>query len=325
MNFARLQDTRGLIIFEDHLLRYIILFFKRAAHCASRLDYEGKFIAIDRRISCSKSTQLRYRNISSLGGLIWHFIIDVKLVVGLRSISRLPGLKEFCRALQFHPWLRDQWEPIILSCTCESWNTWIEKGPCRPDITILKIATEHWEWSCFRHYRDRFRHWAFQKHPCASCVDKLHQMARNVEYDRIEVALRNYNPTIAFLNCISGTFRRTGTNIASLEPFLMVLRQTKNTRWLAWWAPYIHMQTGFTVAEICRTYIQSSWERDEIEGRVSAPSRIAGTIFEHRDLQHVVENVRTERINLDSMIAHYRRRQNTGNEEAHVASLAVME
>jgi hypothetical protein len=99
----------------------------------------------------------------------------------------------------------------------------MEKGPCRPDFTVLIIATEQWEWTRFRHYRDRFRYRACHKNPCGPCVDNLHQMARNVEYDRIEVALRDYNPTIAFLNCIPRPITRTGFNIASLEPFIMVL------------------------------------------------------------------------------------------------------
>jgi hypothetical protein len=93
-------------------------------------------------------------------------------------------------------------------------------------------------------------------------------MARNVEYDLIEVALWNYNPTIAFLNCISTPFTRTGFNIASFEPFIMVLRLRKNTQWLTWWAPFIHMQSGFNVAEIYQTYIRNSRERDPIEGAI---------------------------------------------------------
>lgn len=71
----------------------------------------------------------------------------------------------------------------------------MEKRPRRPDFTILEIATEQWEWSCFRHYRDSFVHWAFYKNPCGQCVDELRQMAQRVDCDRVEVAVRNYNPT----------------------------------------------------------------------------------------------------------------------------------
>jgi hypothetical protein len=42
MTFARIQDTRGLYVLEDHILRHIILFFTRSAYDASKLDYEKK-------------------------------------------------------------------------------------------------------------------------------------------------------------------------------------------------------------------------------------------------------------------------------------------
>lgn len=318
MTFAQVRDTQGLYIFEDHILRHIILFFTRSAYDASKLDYEEKFLTLQRRISRSRSTSQRYNNISSLAKLIWRFIIETKMDVRLRSVSRLPGLHEFCHCLLSHPWLRKQWEPIILSCTCEFWSTWIEKGPCRPDFTIQKIATEQWEWSCFRHYRDSFRFWALHGNPCKECADKLGVMTRNVEYDRIEVALRHHNSTIPFLRCLSGASIQTRYIIPSLEPFIMVLKQAKNTGWLAWWTPLIHMHTGFTVDEIYQTYLQGSRERDAIEGSTTGPNRIAGTMFEHRDLQHVVENVQGERTSVEHRLAIYRRRPNDTNEEAQV-------
>src|SRR5277367_1146174 len=99
MTFARVQDSRNLIIFKDHLLRYIILYFTRSAYIASRLDYEEKFLALHRRITGSRSSKRRYRNISSLASLIWGFIIDTKMVMGQRSVSRLSWLQEFCQSL----------------------------------------------------------------------------------------------------------------------------------------------------------------------------------------------------------------------------------
>ena len=148
-------------------------------------------------------------------------------------------------------------------------------------------------------------------------------MARNVEYDRIEAALRDYNPTIAFLNCIPRPFTRMGSTIASLEPLIMILRKPKNARWLAWWAPLIHMRTGFAVTEMHQIYIQSSWERDAIEGVIPATRRIAGTRFEHRDLQHVVENIQRERTTVGSGMASYREGRNRASEAARVIPAVV--
>jgi hypothetical protein len=315
MTYARSQDARSMHVFEDHMLRCILLSFTRAAHAASKKDYEEKLHALHRRIVRSKSNKRRYNYLSRLAELIRRFVIDTRMVVGLMSISSLPGLQEFCQFLQPHPWLREQWEPMILSCTCESWSIWVEKIPRRPDFTILEIATEQWEWSCFRHYRDSFVHWAFYQNPCGQCVDELRQMARRVDYDRVEVAVRNYNPTTSFLNCVSRLVTRCH-NIASLEPFIMILRQKKNARWLAWWAPFIHMQTDCTVAEICQIYNQNSRAVDGIDGAISAPTRIANTMFEHRGLQNVVESIQRERVLVDARIAQYRRRQNTRNEAA---------
>lgn len=172
MTFIRLQDVTSLHVFEAHLLRYIILFFTRASHSASKKDYEKKFHIMHRRIVRSKTNVRRYEYISSLAKLILRFLTDTGLNVTLKSKSCLPGLQEFCQSLQAHPWLRKQWEGIVVECTCQCWDTWVAKGPPRPDFTILKIATEQWEWSCFRYYRDCFRFSAFQQNPCRTCVQR---------------------------------------------------------------------------------------------------------------------------------------------------------
>jgi hypothetical protein len=143
-------------------------------------------------------------------------------------------------------------------------------------------------------------------------------MGRNVEYDRIEIALRHHNPTIPFLTCLSETFPRAHYIIPSLEPFIMVLKQEKNARWPVCWTPLIHKHTGFTVDESYRTYLQGSRERDTVEGQTAAPRRLLGTMFDHRDLQHVVENTQGERNSIEHRLTVYLRRRNGTNEAAQV-------
>jgi hypothetical protein len=176
LNLLRLNSSSIALLWEEWL-RWLLLGYKTLGACMSskiiswgtsycfshdrhtmHLSWtmKKKFLTLHRRISRSRLTSQRYNNISNLAKLIGRFMADTKMVVRLRSVSRISGLQEFCHCLLFRPWLREQWEPIILSCTCESWSTWIEKGPSRPDFTIQKIATEQWEWSCFRHYRDSF-------------------------------------------------------------------------------------------------------------------------------------------------------------------------
>jgi hypothetical protein len=83
------------------------------------------------------------------------------------------------------------------------------------------------------------------------------------------------------------------------------------------------MQSGFTVAEIYQTYIRNSRERDAIEGAIPPVRRIAGTMFEHRDLQYMVESIQRERTTLDTTMARYRRRQNAANEAAPVVPAVI--
>lgn len=83
------------------------------------------------------------------------------------------------------------------------------------------------------------------------------------------------------------------------------------------------MHSGLTVDEIYQVYTQNSRERNELQGRATAPRHLHGTMFEYRDLQHVVEGVQIERVTLNSHLAHYRRavnrsRQNTANEASQV-------
>jgi hypothetical protein len=127
-------------------------------------------------------------------------------------------------------------------------------------------------------------------------------MARYVEYDRIEAAEKYLNPAMGLLYCLPNGYERTDMLVPSLEAFIMILKQEKNRRWMAIWAPLIHMQTGFTVTEICKTYLENSRERDEIEGATTEAERISGTMFEQRDLEHVADATGLERCSIDDQI-----------------------
>jgi hypothetical protein len=55
------------------------------------------------------------------------------------------------------------------------------------------------------------------------------------------------------------------------------------------------MHTGFTVNDIYESYLESSLERDEIEGESNEPERIPESLFEQRDIQHLVDAIELER------------------------------
>jgi hypothetical protein len=189
----------------------------------------------------------------------------------------------------------------MLICTRKSLRTWAEEEAPTPGFSILEVAIENWEWSCFRHYRESFRSWALRGNPCDSCTDRLRQMARNVEYDRIETAEEHLDHARGILLCLSKGYERTDMLVPSLEPFTMILKQTKNRRWMALWAPLIHMHTGFTVTEIYETYIESSQER-EIQGATTKLECIPGIMFEQRDLQHVANGANYERSEIEDQM-----------------------
>jgi hypothetical protein len=116
-----------------------------------------------------------------------------------------------------------------------------------------------------------------------------------VEYDRIEAAESHLHPALGVFSCLPNSFAQTDILVPSLEPFIMILRQERNCRWMAVWAPLIHMHTGFTVNDIYESYLESSLERDEIEGESNEPERIPESMFEQRDIQHLIDAIELER------------------------------
>lgn len=315
---ALLKVAARTIILEDHILRWFTLSLTRAAYDGSLYDFEKELLQLYNIITSLKPCDKKLCSLTQLAKLAWRCIIACKVGIEFPIPA---GVREFCQCLQRCKHLRAKWEPLILLCTSKSLRTWMEKEQPRADFSILKVAIENWEWTCFRHYRESFRCWAFQESPCDPCASRLRQMARYVEYDRIEVADRYLHPAGQFFSCLTNRYAKDVV-VPSLEPFIMILRQAKNRRWMALWAPLIHMHTGFTVEETYHSYIESSQERDEIEEATTSPKCIPGTIFEERDLEHISDALECERFLIETQMEECRKHQGSGTGMALLTPLS---